>query len=775
MKIFFYELYKIIRNRRLIGIGILLFIINIVFCSVYVSDKSQHTVPDSIMSPLYDGYLSAPEKINSEYEERTDSYNKMLEAWLLSGRLDELPAFENRYIETEYLNDNDVYGKLYYNVYRNSEFESTVNDVIGKADEIAQNDFNKNNGYTGIGQKQLFIIEQYKAMLKDTQIGFENTRGWDILLEASFPCIFALVFVVLAIGFIYSYEHINKTFPIILSTPNGRIKTSIPKAFAAVILSVSVLLIFYIPLIIAIASSVGFSSPLNAIQAFEAYSLCPYRLSVIGATIILFFMRSGMLVLIALLINTVAKITGKHLFSILSGSVFCGISLLIYLFAAKLDPTGLSYIMNPFAILINPVPLTRMYTISFMGTTSDAVKIVAASVTILVSVAFVLCLTFNKSVNFPGRLVRSHKPHRTYTVASGRKNHSLFLLRYESVKVFGIGTVCFILILFAVDIVSFYRIYSTPHSVNDTVTEEYMKTYHGVLTDDKIDCIESEYNTLVQVLSEKDEYDKKYLANEIPADEYVEYLKAYQRASHHEAPLTVIYRKAIQPDAADNIWLVYESGWNNLFFGIGDVGIIISIILVSCLVVTKEYECNASGGAFTDILNISKKGHRPTFRAKTVLAVLFAVSLFCFTYAIKLLILKSYWSFDDINAPLCSIGSFSTGGTSITIGRYLFVHLITKCISCVILGFLTMSLSLLVKQKYASLSVSVIILAIPEIIYKYAGIDWAKYITLYSFTDIYCSSSSKALPYALLILVLLLSVSAMLITQQRRFLCGTNR
>ena len=725
-----YEMRKILSARYLWIFLLVLLLINSVIAWTSVGNSST-AAENRMIAEFVQGYFDAPEEYSAHYEKLLAFNAEQLELMkqaLSVGNTAFVPKkLPNVYSTSDSISDEQLFRALEAAIESARAYPEKIQPIVDNAllnlDSLPSIDANEQDyAY----RYQMKIIELYGELLKDTRIGVEYTRGWENYFHYGTVNFFIAVMIVMISALVFAQEKQSGFLAVLRATREGRMTTALGKLLTLMIASVLTVAIFALSTFAIFGMRIGYSSPLNAMQAINGFELAPYGitvgeyfLSAVGLKMLAFLLLGFAVAAISMIFSNYAVIfVGGFTLWVTSFLLYSklpqGTLLQVLNIASFADTSGLFVRFRSFnifgtvcshlpfamvtfslAIVAFSVFCTAMHTRGFVGIRFAFIDTIKAECQIVIARAHVC---FSKRRAKKERGIRSF----SYSLISAELFKSLISTRF---------IIALVLILCVKGVYS-VELYSAPSSYADDCYYQYMTQLEGELTDEKLALIRTERENIDSVLRRKEQVQSAYRAGEIDFNEYYDYLSRYDYAESRSELLQIIENHAEYLAESNNGgWFVYDTGWQKLYSGDADLFLYTAILLLLAGTFASEYISRGEKGEFARILRSTKNGREKTFSAKLISAAIMALTLTLLTSAIDIFTIFGNYKMPALSAPIVSIREFAALSPALTIGGYMVVFLILRIMGALLMAMLTCALSELL-CKYPPVLGTVIILTL---------------------------------------------------------------
>lgn len=744
-----YELNKIIRNKATIIAIFCLFLINAIVCLYYTYDNSP-LIPHDDLAEFISLYRNNPEAILNEYEHYIALQNEQDALWISAvaqGNFNykQVPI-PNHYSESEKYSDSDLYYELFHRISIIEDFQTKIKSTILQA----QNNITElhSRGYNTedyLYNKQIRSISQYEAVLENTSLIFEHTRGWDSFFLYDSVNIFIFFAILILSCTIFTQESQYGILPLIRISSNGRSPTVWAKLITTLIITFVTVILFLLESWILVGISSGYSSISNGLQVFEYFTYCPYSLKIYEYLLIFILTKFIVSFFIALSVLFFSCIVNSYLLVYTFGICLYGINFVLFTIP-YLNSNSIFLNLNLVSLLsVNPL-FSNFTILNLFNVAIECIPFASILLLLLLpTFSFLIYYQFcNNTVSFPTfSITRICDP--LYSLKSNILSFPHFSIRYSSSifpfeihkTLFSTRLILILIILLGIKVIVSSHEYMVQNSYADAVYKEYMTTLSGEITDAKLDYLLQERNMINENILIYPLMQDKYANNEISLAEYGDYLKNYNYAVNRDDILKSVenhadYIARMQKNG-HSPWFVYDSGWNKLFFTSFDWTLYLAIFLLFTGSFTIEYSKQSSLGSFATILRTTSKGRQNTWNAKFNTTSVLTIMLTIIWNIIDIYFLLSAYELPLLNAPLISIEKFSSFIFDISIIEFTVIFYALKLLAVLLFALSLCFLSAILRKNILIMTLTAIITLIPSVLssfgmYIFDHIDYIKFM-----------------------------------------------
>lgn len=775
MRLIYAELYKLFSNRFIKGLLIVVFAVNML-CVVYTCRETG--IPTKDYVNVMDLYRTDPDFIESEYDRISTALNNYIEKYMetLESK-EEINTFahEFNYVSNYNFTDWDILGTFFEKKAEIENYENTIESYIEQAEknknrlQVFQSDASYSLRY------QDAIISTYQELLSSVHIEFDYIHGWDTLFSYNGDVLILFITLLFMISTMIPMENTSGMTAILSASSSGRRDTAIAKIIAASCVAVVVTILIRMESFAIIGFLRGYSNPQNAVQMIPKFVLCPFAINCMQ----LFLLSLALLIITTLLFSMtvlmISSINKSALLSVFGGGLFQLAEFAI----SKWNISGNAKYLNIFSAASSVDMFSRFRAFPIGNRVIDFFSILLwlSAIAIILSVSVTILFFGKKPQRIAQCQIQSlHKKissakffcgftnKASHDKISKNENHFHSICIWEIRKQERV----FLLIAAFMMIKLIYCIavpYTTSYA--DTLYYEYMTTLAGPWSEEKEAYIDREMQYINDTLNAYDDQFYRYRDGKLTGDEYSEYLSEYRYALARRDSIPQVqehseYLKKLKAEYNVEGYFLYDTGFVDYIFRDFDLVSYGCVLLLCCQIFTKEYQTKTSLSAFSTILRTTGKGREITYKAKKYGCLAFAFLMILINEAILFVRIFFLYGIGNLNAPLCSIEKFGYSFGNITVCDYLILIVLIRVTSILLLAYLCMSVSLVLKKGMWTYAAVILITIFPHML-TYFGISVCEYIDYCSFlsaNDLFCMSSlvNEIYPFLYAVVYIIIAV-----------------
>ena len=621
------------------------------------------------------------------------------------------------------------------------------------------------------------IIGTYQELLSSVQIEFDYIHDWDTLFSYNVDVVIIFITLLFMICTIIPMENTSGMTAILSASSKGRNHTGIAKIIAAACVTVFVSVLIRMESFAIIGVLKGYSDSQNAVQMITKFVLCPFAINCIQMFLLSFVSLIIAALIVSMVVLTISSISKSSLVAVLGGGAF----LLAEFAISKLNISGNVKYLNIFSAASSIDMFSRFRAFPIGDRVIDFFSIfLPLSILWIIALVSITILFFVKIhegiVQFKipslhkkfssSELLYKFSSKATHDAISENRNHFHSIFIWEIIK----QEKVFILVAVLIMIKLIYCIavpYSTSYA--DNLYYEYMTTLAGEWAEDKEAYIDHEIEYINDTLNNYDDQFYQYRDGKLTGDEYSEYLSEYRYALARRDIIPQLkehseYLKKLKTDYNAEGHFLYDTGLNDYIFRDFDLFSYGCVLLLCCQIFMTEYQTKTSAGAFATILRTTTNGRQITYNKKKYVSLLFAFLVILINEMILFTRILTLHGIENLHAPICSIEKIGYSFGNITVCNYLMLIVLVRVLAVLLLAYLCMSISLVLKKRMWTYGAVILVTALPHIL-TYFGIYGCKffdYIRFLSANDLFCMSSQiqENAPFVYAIIYIGIAVTA---------------
>ncbi len=754
MKLVGYEFKKMLRGRYVPVLLAVLMAIMGALSFVRATEVKKERQNTELMITVYEDYLSSPEDITNylkEIEAFEEEQSRLFLDAVLSGNEESYEPVKKTWKYTASTSANAEKALLYEVISAKIENEDYINSI----EKVIETNERKLLGYEANGiAKDSFLygyteytISVYKNFLeKQITPDFEYTYGWQDYFEYSEGNILPFLGIIVVVSAIFLGDKSCGFYFVMSVQKNGRGKSIKAKIILSVLLSIVISILFSLISFGVFHGVLGMSNHKNAVQALESFRFVPYELTIFEYFCLFVFFKALVLSFFSGAVAVLSSFLNNYAAVYFLSSGLIGANIFIYAYN-NLNNTGFLKVNNLFSLYGVNGLFSRVRAYDVFGCVWDNLAIIIPALVLLFGMfVFGIYLSYHskssaRTYNFKlpvcfEKILKRNRKKKRYVGSVNVFNYEAYKM-FSSVWIIIAAAVCMLGCLY----ISQNR-YDVEMSYTDAVYNNYMDILSGEASVEKTEFIKSERARINDIISKKPSMQEKYASKEISGAEYSDYMEEYYNAEALSEAFRVVEARAFEIDEyklknGRNIWFVHELGYDIYFGNFFNIPLFALIIILCFGVFTVEYKSNSRGGSFYVIMSSTKKGRAKTFGMKYALSTVTVLPIFALAEGAELYFFSQKFNFTELSAPVASIDRFYSVSSDLTIGGYLALSIFIRLVGTLLLVYLTLCVSQLVKRVIPSLALVSIITLVPYIGWTFGG----RILKIIDFTGVFDSNS----------------------------------
>ena len=759
---FKYEWKKVIHNKFILGLFVVLFLLNAVLSYSEAKHEPAHDdLSEEVLAAL-EAYNQDPEAWRAEYkrvetyhnevfrpqkeQEMQEFFDKNPGASSYHWELDEDAAKYWDYWQAEnYMRKLDSYPQDLRRVVKLAGV--TKEDYL--ASGVTENDYE---------YKYQTDIEHIYAVNSLIPLGYAYAIGWDAYhAYTSGNILLVMLMLVLAPGLCME-EFSSGMYPVLHATRKGRAHTFAHKLAALLLFTTLSVLLFTATTLGFYGLSYGFSSLGNFVQVFDDFKFCPEIITVGEFMAISVLTKILVLFTLGVLIMLLSVFIKKYALTFVASLGVVAVNFVLYFFVS-LEQTGSFDMLNLFSVMDTKMAYTRYYSLNVFEESvpyiPTALVLFAVLVVAFSALAAVMFCRTQGAVK-----LKTKKRIKLPSTAIPMPCRTLFGAEMGKMLLANKFIIIVVVALLAKGFIASETFVYTP-SFTDSVYQEYMTTLAGEMTDEKLAYIEAER---YRINHAKEIYNQMIVderAGKITADEYKAYLEEYHYAQDRDGHFTRIenrrdYILGLQEEGKE-AHFIYDTGWNTLFGQKFDYLFYGLILLLFAGVFANEIQ-----GKTHPILKSTRRGRGRLFLTKYAAVLTLSTLLFVAFTAIDLSAAMKSFEFPAWNAPIQSITLFGDVA-SMTVAQFVVLWIAVKWLAVLVLVTALTGISLLSGKILNTMAIVATATLMPYLLRSF-GLSAAKYFDftyLLGGTDFLITAAASLLYLVLVSILFVVALSAL--------------
>ncbi|MCL2634762.1 MAG: hypothetical protein FWD34_09655 [Oscillospiraceae bacterium] len=551
-------------------------------------------------------------------------------------------------------------------------------------------------------------------------------KGISILFDSpSADLIILLLIIAICIALITD-EKDKRLFLIVRATPKGHIHTILAKMAALTVCVTFVSVLVFISSVFFAEYTYGLGDVLRSVQSVPMFVGSTLQISVIGFMGLNLLLKTLALVLIGLTVMLIAIHSRHSILLMLITVVVAAVNVLLSAVPVISDLNILRF-LNLYSLIRPHVIFGDYFNLNMFGFPVKLALVFAIfACMVFIGLIIGICVSYLKKQDFESNLNMFKLKKIRLLPARVHTGYKF----YEFKKLAFTNKAVVILAVFA--IIQGYNVYNTQEpylGYDHQYIKNMLTSLQGPVTREKHDYLTSEKAKLDEAQNELHRLNMEYMMGEIDPYLFFEERRPYDSIVNSMWGFNEIYERYQYIRNTDNAQFVYDTGYvwmfgmNNPDAGLtSGIWLCAIIILSLCGLFSMEYKTG-----MYKILNASPHGHGDTVKLKLMLSAGLVVIAFIIASLPELIYIGRYFGYSGMGAPLASIPPAYLGGFPAFMGifpiwTYVLFMLFMRLIATAGVAVIVLALSLKLKNNaYAALVGAGVLLA-PLFMYR-LGLD----------------------------------------------------
>lgn len=746
VKLVFYELKKIFSVSVIKYAILIFFLINLAICAIFSTSHKNNTIPENLITPVYELAISNPSVYRSEYE--------YIENLFLSDTPPSSPIYGS-----SSFSDITIFNEVQRLIENDETYKNKISSLIADAERISKSlkITSSQDSYTKEYQEE--IISVYSDFLTSISISSEYIYGWDCYFNYSYDFIITIIITLLLVSIVFHEDKNTGFIQICNTSKNGRYQSAAAKVIVLFTWCFFLSLLFSITNFVLIASTIGFSDGTVSIQSLPSFYLCPLSLSFFEYAIINFLLKVLALFFSALIFSVIALFLGSLLYY-LSATLFLILEFALYQYNSF--TLGQWKYLNVFSLTHPQGILNRYRSVNIFGSSINIVDVLIYGFSMIAITAILTIIVTYSKTKLKKITFKFSSAIKSFSVPANRKNQfsnsfSLKLAHYELLKMkWWIFLVILFIIIKGITSFSFF----TPiDSSYERMKSEYMSVLEGPYTQEKEAFISERISEYSDIILQYDSMKMKYWSDTISEEEYSDYISSYTKAQGEINVLYDLYDHSQFLKKNETGWFIYDSGIKKFITQPADYLLVICVCCFCGMIFIGEFQNKTSEFPAMSIVSTTKKGRKKLFKSKFFVCSISSCLIYVIFFVIDLFSLVYHYDLIPLTAPLSSCQSVSKSIWELNFIQYFILIFSVGFLGVCILSALFTSLSYLLKYLHYILLTVISSIILPSVL----SVIVSNYFNFFNITNISDSSQLLLLsstitpdfPIYLIIIVLL--------------------
>lgn len=616
-----------------------------------------------------------------------------------------------------------------------------LDSVQTKANQLAGISIFQNDE-TGYDLKNIEVTAKVYAGLGETVIDYYPQKGLYTAISYAFTDLILLASMLVLALLLVRQERDSGLLSLVRSLPGGRLQTALAKLGAFALSLLAVLALLYGVNLAYCTATFGLGPLTRTIQSMPALMRCTMQITV-GEYLLRFLLAKwagafvmGLWVMLAALAARRA-VTG-WVTALAGPLVMFGIRTAIPA-TSRLNVIKYANL----ASLLQTNELLGNYRNLYWFGSPIGLPLVEWTASVLYGgvLVFAFCWVFARAQLLPAA-------KRGFLLGLRRKTHTTSIYKEEACKLFLLNGAAVVLVAFVG-----FGIYQgvTAESyigANEIYYAYYMNHISGPFTQESYDWLVEQGEEFAPML----EAQRQMAAGTLSSDALLAFSALQQKYNAY----TQIINQNINYYLKEHLgaWLVYESGYRELFGFTGDSDVQDTLLagLICALCFSGLFAMERRGGMET-VLCVTPCGRERTVRAKLLMsgAAAFVIAVgSCLPHLIK--VLRDY-GLPALFAPAMSISEFESLPVFVTLSDVLLFWFLCRVAACLCMAAITLTLGYLFGNLLPALFVSAVGYCLPALLSlsgMEGGIEWLGFWPLFHAANFFTTqgcAGEEGLPY----------------------------
>lgn len=722
VKLVRYEISKHTTKFNIFFLCAMLLLNIIIACFTYIDHSAEDTKQIlNAQLKLLNDYLYNTVKFEEaveDFSQRKTDYESAIRLSSLSSNKQEIPVFENKYIDLNSYGDQQLFAEIDRTIHRSEEYKYAISEILRKAySKIRELGIQRGNF---VYEYQIALIQNYEH-LHELDIPTELVYGWDEYFNSKVPSILLVITSIVIFTGVYLTDKRTGAVNIIRITKNGGCQTALAKLISTLIISILLTFSFSSLPLLTIFLTIGLSNPFQYVQAIETFKYCPFELEIWELLVIFIFVKTLLVFLFALLVTVIGQ-TSKNEITVYAISLI--VVLINYALSLISANSSLSFIKkySLFELLFTTTLFDRYHAINLSGFCINFLYLILIAVTFIICILAVISMLLKYNIKIQ---YKSFWKKKTNPKLNSTKSVPVYTTTHHSILFFETQKILtkplylsVILCSLVFKILSSAMMFAPLNTHSEQIYKSYISDLSGTITNEQIDFIAEERKYIDTSISEYSIAKEDYVNGLIDYDSFNKYNRKYNYANsvsnsfdRIEERFSYLSSVLSSKTSFNNIEFVYDYGIIKYLSPQMDFILVILTIVMLCDMFSNEYD-----SSFAAILRLSKKGGLKTFYSKYLLSFILSTFSYFFFSIIDIAFLFTYYGVDYLNVGIMSIPLFSSTNMDINILGYLILYKSISYIGILILSSLITSISSITKKLPLSIAINIVILFIPYIL-----------------------------------------------------------
>ena len=736
-----FESQKILGMKFLLFLTLLLLAASTAVCFFTVKDQSPYQYgkdTKEVIEKAIKNFRNDPESFaHFEEELRTASFEKTRAVYAEWERAKEASGMGDAYPQIDVIEQKDLFytcvngsnvpdqviEAAYLERVSNAEdFERSVSGILSAAKQNAERLRNEHG--SGMDDPlyfyQVYVYRTYEEIRNNVSLYTAPVYGWKTLLEYSYGDMFLFAALILFSSVIFPPEKTSGMLPILRTSKNGRLRTSISNVGTVLVGSFALTVLFCAASFLTVLCTEGYSDPFVPVQNVPSLHLFPAVWTIAGYYGYTLLMKVLSGAAFSLAVAFVSALTYQTALSFAAGALLFGGS-----FALSFGDLPVFRCFN-FVSLAAVTPLTvKLQAFQAFGRCVPYLTAAPLFCAAIIPSFTVLTAAVASNTQKNGKRIKRPRFKAKFNAFTDRVG---VLLRSKRKKTYRMGLLAFearklilwkpAVLLFAFLMLALQIVFVAVEIKQNETQRSYRVYTSFLLPEIKGRYLENRarFEELLSLYKDPDKglstLRAGYKRGKIGKEEYERMKESLTKVRDGALAGDFLFSErlnehfsTLQEQGKDPYIIDYHS-----FAALFDSSIsfpLYGLILFVCgLSFVIEYAGKNKTDRFVNILRAAKNGRAKTFAAKFVFSALFSCAVSVFFYGVECAALLKDADLTVLNAPLCSLPQFGAAEATLTVSEYLLFFLVLRVLAAVLFALFVTALSQLTKNLLFCLALS---------------------------------------------------------------------
>ena len=576
-------------------------------------------------------------------------------------------------------------------------------------------------------RSQKAVLAEYTHLADTLVLGEEYAHGYDVYLQNNTVSVFLFLFLLTAVTWVFLNDRSVGFDPILRVCGKGRGATYAAKLTVVCLLTVGAVLLFLATTGLATGIMQGYSSLSAPIQALPDFATVPYTVSVGGYLLMHTGLRIAGFLALSLFISVLAGLRLPYVLCFGGGVLFAGANVFVHTREYLGTAPAIQYVN--LSAMTEGCGLLGFYRTAPLFGIPVSYPAACLILSVLLCVGFAsLCAVFycrrTRPLSVRGKMLGSKNVLirlRERFSKQKRRRRPLPLCFYELKKTrIGLSVLIVALLLLAKG-VAVDRSVGSMETYREALYYEYITDIQELNPAARAEYMTSERERLDGILEAEQKNEEAFENGSMKPDDYYAYYQTLTEAKTQDSVFREVenYVSYIDRKNAETGYhgsVIYTTGYEALFALPSDALLFATVLVVCVQAFPVEYQKTSSRGSCAELIRSTPNGRRKTFAAKLLTYSVIGLLLSVLFRLVSLAVVGRNYILPDPDATLYSIVSFGDVSSPISIRQYFLIDFAMQMFAGASLSALVCVLSFFCKRILACISVSLLLVAVPELL-----------------------------------------------------------